>query len=126
MARKLSRTSPAQRNTIIAITVIAALIFMALINTFLSRSTDRPIEERPTASRPAPPPPATQTPRPTHAPPTPHAASSPSVYIAPDSGERYHGRKNCSGLKNARRVEPTTRDRALQANLKPCGICKPQ
>lgn len=58
------------------------------------------------------------------------AATAPGVrdivYIAPYSGKRYHRSRECRGLRNARSVASTNRDKARADGYTPCKICKPR
>lgn len=64
--------------------------------------------------------------RPQVAPSPTLSAASDTVYIAPQSGLKYHGRSNCAGLRNAQSVVAVSRTEAAGSGYTPCGICKPR
>ena len=45
-----------------------------------------------------------------------------TVYVAPYSGTKYHSRKSCRGLNNARRIKAYKLSE-LPSKYKPCSIC---
>ena len=49
-----------------------------------------------------------------------------TVYIAPNSGNRYHRSQECRSLRNARSVVSINRDKARADGYTPCKICKPR
>ena len=47
---------------------------------------------------------------------------SSKVYIT-KTGKKYHSRKGCRGLNNARKIYSTTKKKAKNKGLKPCKLC---
>ena len=45
------------------------------------------------------------------------------VYIAPYSGTKYHAKKSCRGLRNARETEKITKKEAKEQGYTACKIC---
>ena len=50
-------------------------------------------------------------------------AASSKVYIAPDSGTKYHCSKDCRGLKNANSIKKISKKEAKEQGYKKCKIC---
>ena len=51
------------------------------------------------------------------------SSSGGSVYIAPDSGKKYHSDKNCRGLRNANSIKSISKSSAINKGYGSCGIC---
>lgn len=112
----------------IAIAVAGAIIIMRLAG---------PISRTPPASAPAasqesapaphiPSPPAQRTYKPQTTPDTVTGRSTPqptTVYIAGQSGKRYHATRTCRGLTNARSIQAIPLAEAKRRGLTPCKIC---
>lgn len=45
------------------------------------------------------------------------------VYVAPNSGKKYHAYKGCRGLSRARRIVKYTKKKAKARGYKKCKIC---
>ena len=50
------------------------------------------------------------------------AVAASKVYVAPESGKKYHNSKNCRGLKNANKIVSMTKKEAKK-NYDACKIC---
>lgn len=48
---------------------------------------------------------------------------TPTVYVAPESGQKYHSSRTCRGLNKASQVLPLSRDEAISNGYSPCKIC---
>lgn len=98
----------------------AAFVTMALVMIAGCAEAPEPEPPRAPAVRYTPPPAPVPVPAPAQQP-----AQTTSVYIAPDSGECFHSRPQCSGLQRARSIQPVSRDQAVARGLRPCRICNP-
>ena len=45
------------------------------------------------------------------------------VYVAPNSGKKYHAYKRCRGLSRAKRIVKYTKKKAKARGYKKCKIC---
>lgn len=59
------------------------------------------------------------TPSPTSVP----AIGETTVFIASLSGEKYHAREDCPGLRSAQKIEPLPLDKAEREGYTPCTRC---
>ncbi len=50
-------------------------------------------------------------------------AASAKVYVAPDSGKKYHSSKDCRGLSNANEIVKMTKKKAKDQGYTKCKIC---
>ena len=50
-------------------------------------------------------------------------AASKKVYVAPESGTKYHCKKECRGLKNANEIVRMSKKKAKEQGYKKCKIC---
>lgn len=55
--------------------------------------------------------------------PVQYAEAAKKVYIAPYSGTKYHCRKNCRGLSNAKSIKKVTVKYAKNTGRTKCSIC---
>lgn len=51
------------------------------------------------------------------------AQAEAKVYVAPNSGKKYHAYKGCRGLSRARRIVKYTKKKAKARGYKKCKIC---
>lgn len=74
---------------------------------------------KPTTTTKAP----TTTAEPTTTTAAPVTPNSQIVYIAPQSGTKYHCKNSCRGLNNANEIREITEEEAISMNRSKCGIC---